>query len=174
MLLTQQTRDNMRCNTLLDSKSGPLQKSDFGSPTGHSTDTYSNELIGGHPQHLEHFTITDVTNGLPPGFEDFIVPSDTILEVEEFIIPKQARRSPRLGAKNKGNYVTAIDKAAKLKDSLNFSARKPNKERRLKPLTPCQAELVVATACITVDEELEAKVRQLASNGSVAPYADNV
>lgn len=108
--------------------------------------------------------------GPPPGFEN----GPLYMAIVANQNAEQVRRSPRLSEKNKGPYITAVDKARRLKENQEINT--PVKAKQVKkhynqadytyletlnPLTDTQAVLVVTTAGIGIDDKMEDQLRKL-------------
>ena len=104
--------------------------------------------------------------------------------------PQQAnsgpiRKSARLTSKNNGPYISAMGMALKLKTGstvpgsaskkrkMIFAKLDPEYLKCLDPLSASQAEIVVATAGITMDEAMENKIKLVATAGNTQPEAEN-
>ncbi|KAF3335507.1 hypothetical protein FCM35_KLT20014 [Carex littledalei] len=112
----------------------------------------------------------------PPGFENGpfrLFPSS---EIGNFSADP-VRRSPWLSEKNKGLYIAAVDKARRLKENQDIitpsNANQVKKQynqvdytylQTLDPLSDTQAELVVITAGIELNDNIEAKMRKLVTS----------
>ncbi|KAF3338431.1 hypothetical protein FCM35_KLT17268 [Carex littledalei] len=136
------------------------------------------------PHQADTHILEEYPNG-PPGFEGaYFSQTDIAFEMEANRTTEQVRRSKRLQAKESGAYISVLEKASRLKGG-NQAVLKPMRSERskpmrqpdfrylesLSPLTAPQAELVIYTAGVEIDEAMSDRIEQIVTTGDRATAA---